>query len=222
MYHHLRLAYYRYSIGHLKPAQSREEPFCKECDIAEHNLIAYELEKNMSDMEEDSLMDEAERNVDSIETWNKAYNQSEKFDFGDEVVSKHNLQEISMNDQELEAEEGSGERCLKAAFLKLHHTLGHLAFSKMKKMSKMGILAAKFANCDIPACTSCMYGKATRKPWRGKLSNHEKTVKINESILSPGDIICVDQMESKVPVFIAQMKGWLTKKRYKLATVFVD
>jgi hypothetical protein len=38
----------------------------------------------------------------------------------------------------------------------------------------------------------------------------------------PGEIICVDQMESKVLGFIAQMKRWLTKKRYKFATMFVD
>jgi hypothetical protein len=94
------------------------------------------------------------------------------------------------------------------------HRLGHLAFSKMKEMAKMRIIAAKFANCDIPAC---MYGKATRKLLRKKSSNHKKSVKVDESTLLPGEIICVDHMESKVPRFIAKMKEWLTKKRYKFA-----
>jgi GAG-pre-integrase domain len=151
--------------------------------------------------------------VEKMEAWDKACNQSEGFDFGDEVALKDNMQEISMNDQELE--EGAAELSVKAEFLKLHHRLGHLAFSKMKKMAKMGTIAAKFANCDIPACTSCMYGKAIREPWRGKSSNPKKSVKVDESMLMPGEIICVDQMESKVPGLIAQMKGWLTKKRNK-------
>jgi hypothetical protein len=51
-------------------------------------------------MEEESQVDEAERNVNNVEAWGKACNQSEEFDFGDEVVSKDNIQEISMNDQE--------------------------------------------------------------------------------------------------------------------------
>jgi hypothetical protein len=68
---------------------------------------------------------------------------------------------------------------IKAEFLKLHHRLGYLLFSKMKKMAKTGRIAAKFGICDIPACTRFMHGKVSRKPWRGKLSNHEKNVKDN-------------------------------------------
>ena len=40
--------------------------------------------------------------------------------------------------------------------------------------------------------------------------------------LKPGDIISVDQMVSPVPGLIAQMVGFLTKQRYKYATVFID
>jgi hypothetical protein len=32
----------------------------------------------------------------------------------------------------------------------------------------------------------------------------------------------VDQLESRTPGLIAQVKGWLTKKRYQAATIFVD
>ena len=38
----------------------------------------------------------------------------------------------------------------------------------------------------------------------------------------PGQIVSVDQLESPTPGFIAQLKGTLTKQRYKYATVFVD
>ena len=38
----------------------------------------------------------------------------------------------------------------------------------------------------------------------------------------PGQIMSADQLESPMLVFIAQLKGTLTKQRYKYATVFVD
>ena len=38
----------------------------------------------------------------------------------------------------------------------------------------------------------------------------------------PGQCISVDQLESRTPGLIAQVKGWLTKKRYQAATIFVD
>jgi hypothetical protein len=69
-----------------------------------------------------------------MEAWDKACNQSEEFDFGDEVVSKDHMQEISMNDQELK--DSAGGISVKAEFLKLYPRLGHLAFSKMKIIKK--------------------------------------------------------------------------------------
>jgi hypothetical protein len=53
-----------------------------------------------------------------------------------------------------------------AEFLKKHHCLNHLSTAKMQVMAKQGILPKKWAKCDIPICTSCLYGKATRRPWR--------------------------------------------------------
>ena len=39
---------------------------------------------------------------------------------------------------------------------------------------------------------------------------------------NPGDCVSVDQLISKMPGLIAQLKGWLTKRRYQAATVFAD
>jgi hypothetical protein len=57
-----------------------------------------------------------------------------------------------------------------AEFLKKHHCLNHLSMAKMQVMAKQGILPKKCSKCDIPiiCCTSCLYGKATRRPWRTK------------------------------------------------------
>ena len=41
-------------------------------------------------------------------------------------------------------------------------------------------------------------------------------------VFCPGQCISVDQMEVREEGFIAQLKGKLTKQRYKYATIFVD
>jgi hypothetical protein len=38
----------------------------------------------------------------------------------------------------------------------------------------------------------------------------------------PGSVVAIDQMISAVPRFIAQMRGFIMGKRYKVITVFVD
>jgi hypothetical protein len=59
----------------------------------------------------------------------------------------------------------------------------------------------------------------TKIPWRGKetKASHEVFV-----ATKPGECISVDQMASTKVGFFAQMKGKLTKRRYRYATFFVD
>jgi hypothetical protein len=59
----------------------------------------------------------------------------------------------------------------------------------------------------------------TKLPWQGKetKANHKVFV-----AAKPGERISVDQMTSTEVVFFAQLKGKLTKKCYKCATVFVN
>ena len=59
----------------------------------------------------------------------------------------------------------------------------------------------------------------TKIPWRGKetKASHEVFV-----ATKPGECVSVDQMTSTEPGFYAQLKGRLTKKRYRCATIFVD
>ena len=54
----------------------------------------------------------------------------------------------------------------------------------------------------------------------GDLNKESKSKK--RKTLKPGEVISVDQMVSPVPGLIAQMVGFLTRQRYKYATVFVD
>jgi hypothetical protein len=39
---------------------------------------------------------------------------------------------------------------------------------KVQTLAEWGLLPSKLAKCKIPICTSCMFGKAIRKPWRTK------------------------------------------------------
>ena len=56
------------------------------------------------------------------------------------------------------------------------------------------------------------------KPWRNKSKTKDK-LKVGTKA---GKCVSIDQMESQIVGFVAQLKGRLTNKRYGVATVFVD
>ena len=88
----------------------------------------------------------------------------------------------------------------------------------MFQMAKQGLLPKKILKANVPICPACQYGKMHRKPWRTK-GNPSKPSRV---ATEPGQIVSVDQFESPSPGFIAQLKGTLTKQRFKYGTVFVD
>ncbi len=88
-------------------------------------------------------------------------------------------------------------------------------------MERQGWLPKKMAKCQVPTCTSCLYGRAIRRPWRTKARLENQGGKLCTAT-EPGQCVSIDQLESSIPGQIAQMKGCLTKKRYRVATIFVD
>jgi hypothetical protein len=101
--------------------------------------------------------------------------------------------------------------------LRWHYRLGRLPFTNLRFMAARGEITKRLASCKIPQCQSCLYSKATKKPWRTKGQvNSIRTVTI------PGECISVDQLESAVVGFVGQNKGYFFTKRYKVATIFVD
>lgn len=106
-----------------------------------------------------------------------------------------------------------------AQLLLEHHKYGHISMRKLQEMAKQGILPRRLAKCRVPTCSACLYAKATKKPWRGKPSIQQQD---SNQATKPGHVVSVDQMVSPTPGLIAQMTGFLTTKRYKYATVFVD
>jgi GAG-pre-integrase domain len=99
-----------------------------------------------------------------------------------------------------------------------HERLGHVSMHTIQHMASKGILPSSIAKCKIPVCQACLYGMMTKKPWRTRAIPKPMSIAITE----PGDCVSVDQLESRLPGLLGQLKGIPTKARYKVATVFVD
>jgi Reverse transcriptase (RNA-dependent DNA polymerase) len=106
-----------------------------------------------------------------------------------------------------------------ALLLQLHHKLSHVSMKRLQSLAIQGYLPMKIAKCRIPLCQACVYGKLTRRPWRSKLVQASGVIAKCEK---PGQCVSVDQLESSVGGLVGQLKGGLTKRRYKVATIFVD
>jgi hypothetical protein len=106
-----------------------------------------------------------------------------------------------------------------ADLLRWHYRLGHLSFAKIKILTLLTILPRKLAAVKPPKCAGCLYGSMTKRPWRTKSAQNKGRLR---TVQVPGECISVDQLESTLPGFVAHLKGKLTRKRYKAATVFVD
>jgi hypothetical protein len=100
-----------------------------------------------------------------------------------------------------------------------HYRLGHLSFPKLKQLTLNSKIPKKLAKVLPPKCAGCLFGPMTKLPWQGKESKayHEVFV-----VTKPGECISVDQMMSTEVGIYAQLKGKLTKKRYKCTTIFVN
>jgi transposase InsO family protein len=93
----------------------------------------------------------------------------------------------------------------KHEYMKWHYRI-------LKKMEKTGSKA--------PLCNDCYSAAACKTPWRRKPRKEAK--RNNRELLSPGDIVSVDQLESSTPGFMAQITGALTNKRIVGTAVYVD
>jgi hypothetical protein len=106
-----------------------------------------------------------------------------------------------------------------AELMRWHHPLGHLPFSRLKQLAINGKIPKKLAKVAPPKCAGCLFGAMTKIPWCGKetKSSHEVFV-----ATKPGECVSVNQMTLTELGFVPQLKGKLTKKRYRCATIFVD
>ena len=103
--------------------------------------------------------------------------------------------------------------------LRWYHILRHLSFVKMKILIILGILPKKLLTVKTLICASCKARQIVKKSVRVKGANRNNNVK---QVFSPGECVSVDQSELRTPGFIGVLKGFLKKKRYTCATIFVD
>ena len=85
--------------------------------------------------------------------------------------------------------------------LNWHFKLGHVGFSQIKWLSRIGLLPKKISKVKSnPKCQACKYGKAKRQPT--KTPGHVPVLpkreggKISESDLQPGQRFSIDQFVS--------------------------
>jgi hypothetical protein len=103
--------------------------------------------------------------------------------------------------------------------MRWHYHLGHLPFVKLKQLALNGEIPKKQAKVKPPKCAGCLFGVTTRIPWHGRETKASHKVFV---ATKPGQCVFVDQMTSMEVGFYTQMKGKLTKKRYRCTTIFVN
>ena len=123
------------------------------------------------------------------------------------------LTELQPDDEDVQ------DMTAQAQLLAWHYRLGHIPFEKIRQMAKRGDLPAALASCKVPRCAACHFGKQTRRSWRSKAPVNRNKI---PPVTAPGSVVSIDQMISATPGLIAQMKGFITRKRYTVTTVFVD
>jgi hypothetical protein len=100
-----------------------------------------------------------------------------------------------------------------------HYRLCHLFFQKLKQLALNGEIPKKLPKLKLPKCAGCLFGAMTKLPWCGKESASSHQIFV---AAKPWEKVSVNQMESTEVGFFAQLKGSLTKKRYRSCTIFVD
>jgi len=115
----------------------------------------------------------------------------------------------------VEGEEDRQPTNVAADFLRYHQKFNHVSPKKIQAMAKRGMLPRRLANCPVPLCTACLYGKAKK---REPLDMDG----VRSIATKPGNCGSVNQLTSPTPGLVAQVSGALTKYRYTTATVFVD
>jgi len=128
---------------------------------------------------------------------------------------------VPKNNPHLIPEDTDAQQATPAALLlHWHYRFGHISFDRIGKMAERGDLPRKLLQATKnPRCAACAFGKMTRRPWRTKAPLNKFRV---PAATAPGSVVSVDQLVSSTPGLIGQMKGFLTRKRYLISTVFVD
>ncbi len=71
-------------------------------------------------------------------------------------------------------------------------------------MAKHGHLPKRLADCRVPWCTACLFGKAMKRPWRSKGAGSQSKIKVTTK---PEQVVSIDRLEPPRPRLFAPLKG---------------
>jgi hypothetical protein len=59
-----------------------------------------------------------------------------------------------------------------AELMRWHYHLGHMPFSKLKRLATNGKFPQRLTSVCPPRCTGCLFGAMTKVPWQTKASSN--------------------------------------------------
>ena len=146
--------------------------FCAECEGADHpELFAMNVHAVSDDEDEGAsnipvaeVVARASREAIATEVnedWPGGQTSPQTFDFDARQPSTAIVEE-----EEVDTDNRNERGDAMTEFAHVHQQLGHLPPAKIQRMAMEGFLPKRLATCPIPACCSCLYGQAARRPWR--------------------------------------------------------
>ena len=192
------------------------EAYCSPCAMPSTTPQPRMLPAVVSDDEEDDVQHDGNNEESANEDIEASPTEPHVLETYDDDEWDQLLQ--SKDARELEEQQDVYATSDKGELLRHHYKYGHLPFNKLRIMAKAGIIPRRLAKTDTPRCAACMFGKLTKRAWRTK-AKRKKSI---HTATRPGQYVSVDQMESTIAGFLAQLKGRITGRRYYYATVFVD
>ena len=106
-----------------------------------------------------------------------------------------------------------------AELLRWYYRIVVLSFKTRRLLTNLRIIPYHLREFHLPKCTSCMYGVMTKENWRTKGDANRGRVRPSTQ---SGKSASVDQLESTTLGFVDQLKGRLTKDRYRFTIIFLD
>jgi hypothetical protein len=134
---------------------ARYEAFCAEGGVYDDNpdseFVAFDSNLVSDDEPDDSQENEQWYDAESFQQRDSPLSK----DFDLDGPTNAATPNVIADAEDVIPQEASAE------FLRWHHRLGHITPKKISSLAGMGFLLLA---CKIPICTSCRYGKATRRP----------------------------------------------------------
>ena len=113
--------------------------------------------------------------------------------------------------------------------LPLHYKLGHIGMKHIQWLLRQGKLNChhqhQVANCPIPKCAACLFGKMTKRPTQATTTTQKTTSvgNLKKDHLCPGQYISADQFVCAEPGHLYNSQGMTpTHEKFHGGTLFVD